>query len=253
MKTAWLLLPLGLTCLTLSAVRTTSAQEASQAAVRRLLVDCQIGKAVILANTERPEAGLAVVWTLQPNRQQAPVDWSLYDDENKSWHLLQKFPIDHETPSNGDYLLVDGVLDLKTKVFTPLPSRAPYYPTENHGSLTAAWSDEVHGVRYGVIANNGGGHYFERTLELWLVRIDAQGTHFTELTPAADRAVPAYLRKHDSKDAAGMVNSAGRQRRRKIFMGGKGRAVWFVYSRAGDGANMPTRITTRERAPSIRA
>lgn len=205
MKTSWLLLPLGLACLTLSTTRTTTAQEASQTPARRLLVDCQIGKAVLLANTEQPQAGLAVAWTLRPNRQQAAVDWTLYDDENKSWNLLQRFPVDHVAPANGDYLLVTGVLDLKTKGFTPLPSRDAYYPTKNHASLTAAWSDEAHGTRYGAIANNAGGHYFERTLELWLVQIDAQETRFSELTPAADKAVRAYLRRRDRKNAAHYV------------------------------------------------
>ena len=87
-------------------------------------------------------------------------------------------------------------------MFTPLPSRDPYFRSKNHGGLEATWSDEAHGTRYGVIANNDGGHSFERTDELWLVAIDARGTRFSELTPVADKAVRAYLRKHDPEDAA---------------------------------------------------
>ena len=193
---------LTLLCLPLFAL-SVSAQEEPQDAPSRLLVDSSSGKVVIVAGTEETQAGLAVAWTLRPNRKHAPVDWSHYKDTDGSMHLMEKFPVDDEHPANGDYLLVNGVLDLKTKGFTPLPSRAPYFPNKNHGGLEAEWSDEAHGTRYGVIANNGGGHYVERTLELWLVQIDAQGTHFTELTPAAEKAVRAYMRKRDPKDADG--------------------------------------------------
>ncbi len=201
MKTLW---PLLLLCLTSSA-GPLFAQETTRQSPRDLLVDCGSEKVVIVPGTQGLQAGLAVAWTLRPNRKRAPVDWSLYDDLGGSWYMLQKFSVDFEHPSDGDYALLDGVVDLKRKVFTPLPSREPYFAGKNHGSLDADWSDEQNGTRYGIMANNGGGHYFERTFELWLVRIDAQGTHFVELTAAADKAVRAYLRKRDPEDAAHYV------------------------------------------------
>ena len=188
-------------CLTWFAGQTL-AQEGTAAASRRLLVNFQNVPVVIVPETEDSDAGLAVAWTLRPNRKHTTVDWSLYSDEEGAYELLKKFPDDFEHPADGDYRLFNGVVDLKRKVFTHLPSRDPYFRSKNHGSLEANWSSEAHGTRYGVIANNGGGHSFERTYELWLVTIDARGTRFSELTPAADKAVRAYLRKHDPEDAA---------------------------------------------------
>ena len=72
MKRSW---PLLLFCLTWLAGQTSAQEDA--AASRRLLVECQDGPVVIVPGTEDFDAGLAVAWTLRPNRKHIAVDWSI--------------------------------------------------------------------------------------------------------------------------------------------------------------------------------
>lgn len=162
-----------------------------------ILIQCGADKVAIFADTTSKDGRFALAWTLRPNRKHDPVDWSLYRRED-----LGPFWEKHATEdqdwnmTNGDYLVVDGVVDLKAKKFTDLFSQQPYRPNKNHGHLAVDWSDAQGGTRYAVISND----LRFSTEDLWLVVLTARGVRVVELTSQAYKAAVAYIRKRDPKD-----------------------------------------------------
>ena len=159
------------------------------------LVDCGGEKIAIFAHSESAESQYAVGWTVRPDRNKKPVDWSSYDPTNLSaW--LDKYPMDDELAS-GEYALVDGIVDLRAGKFTPLPTHAPFWPQKNHADFGVRWSGNEHGTRYAIINNDARWS----TTNLWLVAATLDGVRFTDLAPAANKAVTALVKKHSRASA----------------------------------------------------
>ena len=102
----------------------------------------------------------------------------------------------------GDYTVVNGLVDLRAKHFTPWQSQEPHFAGMARADVEAAWSEDDKGVRYGVLFNNHQGNSYEVTVDLQLVVAGPGGAHLTDLKPAADAAIKTYLRKRAPKDAA---------------------------------------------------
>ena len=161
------------------------------------LVDCGSEKVAIFEDTTSKDGHYALGWTVRPNRKQNPVDWSIYKpDDWGAFYEKHSFIGDEGNEENQAYLLVDGVLDLTAKKFTPIPSKIPCFPGKNHSDISACWSGDQQGVRYALATID---RRFN-TAELWLLTIDAQGTRARNLSPEADKAVKGYMRKRDPKD-----------------------------------------------------
>ena len=167
------------------------------------LVHCGDEQVAIVEGTQSKDGHFAAGWTLRPKTKKPPVDWSSYHADNPDAFVAKFNPQGSvDFPDDGDYRLVNGVLDLAARTFTVLAGDAPYYPGEPHSELEAVWSEDRHGRRYGVVSSVFGTNHSEGTAGLWLVTLDASGVHVADIKPAADRAVGGFLRKRDPKDAA---------------------------------------------------
>ena len=165
------------------------------------LVECGTDRVVILEGTASKDGHFAVAWTLRPKPGKPPVDWSAYDHTAPA-AFAKRYQGEDSTdwpPDNG-YQLVNGLVDLRAKTFTPLPGSDPYFPGEQHCHLDAAWSEDRHGSRYGVIINAAGNRHDESTVDLCLAFLGAGGARFVDLKPAADHAVREYLHRRDPRD-----------------------------------------------------
>ena len=162
-----------------------------------VLVDCGGEKVAIFEHTESKDGHYALGWTIRPHRKQDPVDWSAYHRENP-WDMVEKYSgTTDDEPAKADYLVVDGVLDLRGKTFTPLPSNAPFYPNRGHAGIAVAWESDVR--RDGPTALVAIEARFS-TNDLFLVRLDVGAPQVTALSPAADKAVSDGMKKRDPKD-----------------------------------------------------
>ena len=174
-----------------------AAQEPSDDTRAGILVACGGEKVAMFERTESKDGHYALGWTIRPHRKQDPVDWSAYHRENPV-DMLERYPgTTDEEPEKADYLVVDGVLDLRAKTFTLLPSNAPFYPNRGHADIRVAWESD---------ARNGGptalvaiGARFS-TNDLFLVRLGAGAPQVTALSPEADKAVSDGMKKRDPKD-----------------------------------------------------
>ena len=167
------------------------------------LVHCGTDNVVVFEGTESKDGHFAAGWTLRPKADKPPVNWSDYHRKDLAAFLARFVPAgDIEFPTTGDYTLVNGLLNLQTKTFTPLPSKAPFYPEEPNCDLRVAWSDGRKGTRDAAVSNVVGSNHSENSVELWLVEFSAGKPRTTDLKPDADKAVGAYMAKRDPKDAA---------------------------------------------------
>ncbi len=181
-------------CFTLSCARTV-AQEPADDPRADTLQDCGAEKVAIFAGTTSKDAHFALAWTLRPNRKKTPVDWSTYK-RDEPMAIMEKFPISDEDPTAGDYILVNGVLDLTAKRFTVLPIEDPHFPGRNHHGIAATWSEDRQGTRFAVVGNDGR----FATNQLFLVHVTPQHVQPIPLSPTADKAVADRMRKRDPKD-----------------------------------------------------
>ena len=166
------------------------------------LVRCGDDRVAVVEGTQSKDGHLAAGWTLRPKAKKPPVDWSSYHADNPDAFVAKFNPQGSVDFPDDDYQLVNGVLDLAAKTFTPLVGEAPYYPGEPHSELDAVWSEDRHGSRYGVVSNIFGTNHSESTAGLWLVTLDAGGVRVADLKAEADKAVVGFLHKRDLKDAA---------------------------------------------------
>lgn len=162
-------------------------------------VDCGNEKVAIFEGTASKDGRYALGWTVRPNRKPGPVDWSSYRPDDPG-DFYERHPFvgtgnDYDMDKQ-DYQLVDGVVDLRAKKFTPLQGNSPYYPGKNHWGLFVSWSKDRGGIRRAVVGNQA---RFS-TYNLWLVSLKPDGPQIVELSPRADKAVEAYLHKRDPKD-----------------------------------------------------
>ena len=160
------------------------------------LVDGGKEKAVIFGHTETKDGIYALGWTLHRNHARKPVDWKAYDHTDPNTFIAQHPTKDDLSP--GDYALVDGIIDLRAKRFTPLLTSQPYYPNKPDVALHVTWSDDTRGTRFALVGNDG----ITRTFNLWLVEASPRRLHVEDLAPAADRAVANFLRKQHVKNPA---------------------------------------------------
>ena len=172
-----------------------SAQQPVTQPIPNALVDCGNDKVIVFDKTASKDGRYTMGWTIRPKEQQPPVDWSGYNPK-RFWDTQNKYLSDDGDESKNSYLVVDGVLDMVNKTFTPLPSKHPYYPAPPRLTPSAAWSDDQQGTHTGLFCLGG----ISSTEELWLVTIDAQGTHLKNLFPDADKAVQDYVRERDPKN-----------------------------------------------------
>ncbi len=158
------------------------------------LVTCGTETVVVFANTVSEDERYALAWTIRPNQKKEPVDWSSYVPLD--FYLFRNkynFVSDLDQTDHQDYQLVNGVVDLAAKRFTPLPSKNPYYPDRVRAGISAAWSDKRRGARYALVAIDTQ----LETDDLWLLTLDAPGLKPLSLTDAADKAVIKRMRKRD--------------------------------------------------------
>ena len=172
-----------------------SAQQPTTRPSPNALIDCGNDKVIVFDKTASKDGRYTMGWTIRSKEQQPPVDWSGYNPK-RFWDTQKKYLSDDGDESKSSYLVVDGVLDMVNKTFTPLPSKHPYYPVPPRLSPSAAWSDDQQGTCTGLFCIGG----VSSTEELWLITIDAQGTHLKNLFPDADKAVQDYVRKLDPKN-----------------------------------------------------
>ena len=169
------------------------------------VVSCGAEQAVILEGSVSGDGRLAAAWTIRPKDKQAAVDWSAYHRDEpltfvKKYGLNDNLSEDGNDPAKSGYQLVNGVVDLRAHTFTAVASESPYYPDKYRSSLEAAWSPERRGVRYGVLANSVGSNHTDNNVDLQLVQFAPGDVRVTDLKPAADRSVLAFMKRRDPKD-----------------------------------------------------
>ena len=179
--------------------------QADSSALDGTLVRCGAERVAVLADTASKDGHFAAGWTIRPKGKQAPVDWSAYRRDDplpflKRYGLNDNPSEDGDDPDKSSYRLVDGVLDLRAKTFTAFAFASPYFPDKYRSELTAAWSEDRHGTRYGVVANSVGSNHTDNNVDLQLVEVGLGGVHFTDLKPAADQAVRSFMQRRDPKD-----------------------------------------------------
>ena len=193
-----------LSCLLLLGLALTITQAAGQDAPNHLdgaLVDCGKDKVAILESSVSKDGHFAAAWTLRPKPGKPPVDWSVYDRTNPAAFANRyKGEDSADWPPDNGYQLVNGLVNLSAKSFTPLPGDESYFPGEQRCHLDAVWSEAQHGSRYAVVINAAGNRSDETTVDLCLVVASSSGVHFVDLKPAADRAVREYMHRRDPKD-----------------------------------------------------
>ena len=137
------------------------------------LIDCGQEKVVVAESTASADRHFAAAWTIRPKGGKPAVDWSGHErDDAFTWikkYKLNSNPTeDADDLDKSDYVLLNGVVDLADKVFTPLSTDAPYFPYKTHGSLNAVWSEDRQGSRYAAVGNIVGSNHTENTINLWL-------------------------------------------------------------------------------------
>lgn len=171
-----------------------SAQQPTTQPSPNALVDCGNDKVIVFDETASKDGRYTMGWTIRPKDQQPPVDWSGYNPK-RYWDTERKYVTVDGDKSKDSYLLVNGVLDTVNKTFTPLPTKDPY-PASYRLSPSAAWSDDQQGTCTGLFCV---GAEFS-TEELWLITIDAQGTHLKDLFPDVEKAAQDYVREREPKN-----------------------------------------------------
>ena len=157
------------------------------------VVDCGKLKVAVFAGTTSKDGNYALAWTLLPHRVKKPVNWSAYDSKDAG-AFIGNYPTKDDL-SPGDYALIDGVVDLRAKRFTPLVTTQPYYPDKPEMELHVAWSDDQHGTRFALVGNDAK----VRTYNLWLIEVDLRKTRVSDLVLASDHAVDGFLHKQKIK------------------------------------------------------
>ena len=181
------------------------AQEATPDPNAGTLVDCGAEKAVVFEDTTSKDGHFALGWTLRPNRKKELVDWSAYKRAESpaamALTLMEKYPTNDDEPAKGDYLLVNGVLDLTAKKFAALPIKDPHFPGRNHHGVSVTWSEDRQDTRFAVVSND------DRfaTVDLFLVHLTSNHVESIPLSPTADKAVAD--RKRDPKDYRNYVTT----------------------------------------------
>ena len=192
-----------LQCMLMLAARACAYGQTAPSSLDGTLVRCGTEQVAVVEGSASKDDRFAAGWTLRPKANQPPVNWSTYHRKDPAAFAAKFNPEGSVDFPEDKYELVNGVLDLTAKTFTPLAGgHAPFYPGEPHSELDATWSEDRHGIRYGVVNNVFGTNHSESTAGLWLVRMDTGGAHVVNLQPGADKAVAGFLRKRDPRDAA---------------------------------------------------
>lgn len=169
-----------------------------------VLVQCGDEQVATFGYTLSKDGRFAVGWTVRAKGgKKAPKPWVGFDRDDPATEATRRLLEDEDdAPRKNGYSVVDGLVDLQAKRFVPWQSQEPHFLGQARADVEAAWSENYQGTRYGILFNNHKGNSYYATMDLLLVTVGADGVHLTNLKPAADVAIKAYLRKRDPKDAA---------------------------------------------------
>lgn len=155
-------------------------QEADEAGQ---LVDCGTDKVVTFPKTMSRDGRFAAGWTIRPARKSVkPVDWSQWSDRNLG-PFLERYPWDRAEFDKPPYVMVEGAVDLKRRLFVETGEGWMVPPN-------AVWSDaEAEGRRYGVLGKTRR----RGARMLLLVVADKEGLRTVDLLDGAQKAVTDFL------------------------------------------------------------
>ena len=159
------------------------------------LVDLGKFKAVIIHGTESKDGRYAVGWTIRTLKKGLkPVDWSFWDPDDSHkildhYHML-------EADGSDNYEVDYFAIDLKGKTTLAIP--IDFYGI--HGGVTAAWSGDTGGKRYGLLQFD---HKWGTSV--FLAGIDARGMQLDDVTEDMAGAVEAILPRGDSPNASNNI------------------------------------------------
>ena len=157
------------------------------------LVDCGPEKVAVFGDSVSPDGRYALGWTLRPASNPAPVNWATYHPNNAvEWLQAQQFETDD---ARADYLIFNGVIDLRAHRFITLASRSAYWPHKNRGNMSVAWS---HGAQLGKFAVVSNDTRFD-TVDLWLIETNDAGVHVVDLIDPAEKSVQRFLHQRYRK------------------------------------------------------
>ena len=213
-----------------------------------VLVRCGTEQVATFSGTESKDRRFAVGWTIRARgNEKAPAPWAAYNGEVPAVKAGRgRLENEDGSPRKGNYRVVDGLVDLKAKRFTPWQSEEPHYAGRARGSMEAVWSGDRQGTQYGVILNNHEGNSHQATTDLQLVVIGPDEVHLTDLKPATEGAIRTYLHKRDPKDAvryawictADVLTSQSQGRQALTLFKGEALTLPFTASIPGEPQNV---------------
>jgi hypothetical protein len=167
------------------------------------LVRCGSDQVAIFPDTTSKDGRFAVGWTIRGHGKPAPAPWAVYDPDDQALHGRMSLLLDDEGAlRKGDYTPVVGLVDLRAKQFTVLPSEEPPFPGQARADLSVRWYEPKGVARYGVIINNHDGNSSQFTIDLSLIDLSGKQARVVALKPAAEQAIGKFLQARDPKDHA---------------------------------------------------
>lgn len=167
------------------------------------LVRCGSEQVALFPDTTTKDGRFAVGWTIRKHGKPGPAPWSEYDPDDQALHARMALLVgDDGAPRDGEYKPVQGLVDLRAKQFTPLPSDQPEFVGRPRTNLLVRWEEAGGVARYGVIINDHDGNSWQFTNDLWLIDLASKRPRVVDLKPAADRAIGAFMKARDPEDHA---------------------------------------------------
>ncbi len=157
------------------------------------LVEVGSEQVAIFSRSESPDGRYALAWTLRPRANQPPPDWSSYNPAHAYDWLNQYRTPYRDTP--GDYLVVNGLVDLHAHTFTPLDTIAPVAPNNLYAELQVVWFEDGQDFRSALVNACAQGSALWRSTGLWLIEVGTQAPSVVDLTAEAEQVVKGYLEK----------------------------------------------------------
>ncbi len=157
----------------------------------------------------------AIGFTVRPKQGAAPVDWSLWK-ENDPAPFLRKY---NWTSKNAKYAAADCVIDLWAKKnLGALTLKEVYFPQKPHGSFGVAWGRDRRGSRFLMVNSNSA----LVTEDVLLAEISSGKLHETSVQPLLDDAVKPLLKGLFAENASryGVAYSPHLADIRAFFTGG---------------------------------
>ena len=157
------------------------------------LVEVGPERVAIFPRSESPDGRYAFAWTIRPRANRPPPDWSSYKP-SAAYDWINQYP----TPckdSPGGYSVINGLVDLRTRQFTPLDTTAPVAPNNLYTELQVVWFKDGQDFRSALVNARAEGSALWRSTGLWLIETGAQGTQVVDLTTGANQAATDFLQR----------------------------------------------------------